>query len=142
MNKRTLLLLPIGLTLFACASVDPLAGLHCAQDTGPVPPCQGDPNNPEVTINTNNWVIAPRCVKANKTSTIHFKVVPAASNTPGSTAILPKNVTDTWLVGTNSQDSSTISIPVPDWVGLREYSYGVVKSDGTCLDPRVHIVDE
>ena len=142
MNKRTLIVLPISLALAACTSVDPLSGLKCSAETGPVPPCKGDPHNPEVTINTNSWVIAPRCVKANKTSTITFKVVPAADNPLGSTAILPKNVKDTWLIGTNAPESDEISIEVPDWVTMGDHSYGVVKSNGDCLDPRVHVVDE
>ena len=144
MNKRTLLMLPISLMLIACTSIDPLSGLKCSAETGPKPPCSGDPKNPEVTINTNTWVITPRCVKANRTSAITFRVVPAGvnGNPLGSTAILPKNVTDTWLIGTNAPDSAKIRIDVPDWVTTGEYSYGVIKSNGDCLDPRVHVVDE
>jgi hypothetical protein len=140
MNKRMLLVLPISLSFIACESVDPLSGMSCSAHTGPKPPCEGSPNN-EVTINTNTWVVTPRCINADRKETIVFKLVPKNDIPLGSTAILPKNLSDTWLTGVNnSSDSAKISIPVPDWVALGERSYSVLKSNGDCLDPRVHIV--
>jgi hypothetical protein len=139
MNKRTLLVLPISLTLFACTSDDPLSGLSCSELTGPKPPCEGKPNN-EVKINTKTWVITPRCINADRNETIVVKLSPPPDNPLGSTAILPKNLSDTWLTGVNSPDSDKIRIPVPDWVPLGEHYYSVLKSNGDCLDPRVHVV--
>ena len=144
MNKRTLLVLPISLTLFACTSVDPLSGLNCSELTGPEPSCAKTPSTGVVTIHTNNWNVTPRCYtvsRAAETKLIKFNLAPAASNPLGSTAIVPKNLNNTWLTGSNSPDSKEIVITVPDWVENGEYSYGVIKSTGDCLDPRVNIVD-
>ena len=142
MNKRNFLVLPISLTFIACGGAEEMSSLSCEILTGPEPPCAGDPNNPEVTINTNSWVFTPRCVKANKKQKIVFKLVPVADNPLGSIAIHPKEFKDTWLTGVNSPDKSNIEIIVPDWVALESYNYGVFKSNGDCVDPRVHVVDE
>ena len=144
MNKRNFLLLPISLTFIACSGEAPIQHPACANDPGPEPPCEGDPQNPMVTINTNTWVFAPRCVNASKSGTepIVFRLVPPGDNPPGSTAILAKDPKDTWLTGVNSPDQSQIVITVPDsdWVTLGDHKYGVFKSNGDCFDPRVHIV--
>ena len=142
MNKRNFLLLPISLMFIACGGAEQMSALECAKDTGPEPPCAGDPKNPEVTINTNTWVFTPRCIKANKKEKIVFRLTPAADNPLGSTAIQPKDLKDTWLTGVNSPDEMKIEVMVPDWVALDKYRYGVFKSNGDCFDPRVHVVDE
>jgi len=144
MNKRTLLVLPISLTLFACTSVDPLSGLNCSEPTGPEPPCKAEPSVGGVTIHTNNWNITPRCYtvsRAAEIKLIKFNLAPAASNPLGSTAIVPKELNNTWLTGSNSPDSKEITIAVPDWVENGYYSYSVIKNNGDCLDPRVRVVD-
>lgn len=145
MNKRYFLIVPISLTFVACGGAEQMSALKCATHTGPEPACEGDPQNPEVTVNTNTWVFAPRCVNASKSSTkpIVFRLVPTDDNPPASTAIRAKDPKDTWLTGVNSPDQSQIVITVPnsDWVALGEHKYGVFKSNGDCFDPRVRIVD-
>ena len=108
MNKRYFLIVPISLTFVACGGAEQMSALECAKDTGPEPPCAGDPKNPEVTINTNTWVFTPRCIKANKKEKIVFRLTPAADNPLGSTAIQPKDLKDTWLTGVNSPDEMKI----------------------------------
>lgn len=139
MNKRNFLILPVSLTFIACGGAEQMSGLECATPTGPEPVCQGNPDN-AVNINTNTWVFTPRCIDAGKKETITFHLAPAADNPPGSTTIRSKHPENSWLTGVNSPDGQKITIAVPDWVALDEYYYGVFKSNGDCVDPRVRIV--
>ena len=145
MKINNLITLLFGLFLAGCTTMSTTGGvfdtLECGAYTGPVPPCEGNPNNPEVTLNTNTLEVTPRCIKAFKSKTIKFNVVPPGKNFPGSVAIIPKITTNTWLAGNNSPDKTEIEIFVPDWVDAKEYSYGILKSTGDCRDPRVEVIE-
>lgn len=141
MNRKILIVMPLGWILVGCVNTGPMNISNCDVYTGPVPPCEGNPNAPAVNLNTNTLNVTPRCANAARSKTIVFTVVPPEKNKVGSVAIIPKNAEDTWLTGTNSPDKMKINILVPDWVASGDHSYGIVASNGSCVDPRVHVVD-
>ncbi len=108
---------------------------------------QGNANNPIVTFNKQSLVVAPRNVCAKPSSKIEFRITPNAANLnpPGSVAVIPKDIADTWLTGTNFPMASKIEITVPSYVPLdktKYYEYTIVSNlTGvvSCVDPRVHV---
>ncbi|MBT8144755.1 MAG: hypothetical protein KJO55_08640 [Gammaproteobacteria bacterium] len=107
----------------------------------------GGPNAPVVNFNTNGMTVAPRNVCAKRNATLEFKVTPVnPGGNPrpkGSVSLVAKDLSNTWLIGTNSPDRNEISIPIPDYVDADEYyayTLFVNDDDGVrCVDPRVHV---
>ncbi len=106
---------------------------------------QGSPQYPKVNFNKNGLILAPHNVCAERNSTIVFRITPnsASQNPAGSVAVIPKDIADTWLVGTNSPKNDEINITVPSYVPVDTYhAYTIVSVKGKkveCLDPRVHV---
>ena len=142
MNSKLLLILPLAFCLSACtAAVSSPAGRTCTVIT-PDSSCGGDKNFPIVTINTQAGLVVDRSnVCATPGSTIEFRIVPPGKNDVGSVSITPKNDTHTWLNGTNSPDKMKIEILVPDWVTAGDYDYDIDMAGGTCMDPRVEVLE-
>ena len=144
MNSKLLSVLPLMICLSACASVrsPPSTASTCTTIT-PSSSCGGDKNFPIITINTQAGLVIDRsnaCVTPG--STIEFRVVPPGQNDVGSVSISAKDPADTWLNGTNSPDKKKIEILVPDWVPTHEeYDYAIYTSGGTCMDPRVEVLE-
>ena len=142
MNRKLLLILPLAFCLSACtAAMSSPPGRTCTVIT-PGASCDGDKNFPVVTINTQAGLVIDRSnVCAAPGSTIEFRVVPPGRNDVGSVSIRSKDPADTWLNGTNSPDKKKIEILVPDWVTDDDYDYAIYMSGGTCLDPRVEVLE-
>ena len=142
MNSKLLLVLPLMICLSACATVRSSPSTTCTIIT-PGSSCGGDKNFPIVTINTQAGLVIDRSnVCATPGSTIEFRVVPPGHNDVGSVSISAKIPTDTWLNGTNSPDKKKIEILIPDWVETdEEYDYAIYASGGTCVDPRVEVLE-
>ena len=144
MNKNVLLLPIFVLITVGCAAnggagkdAQPLACIEPQPSTGP---CNGNPENPQVNLNLQTMKANPPNVCANPGSTIKVNISPEPDS-PGTVSVVAKNPTNTWLNGTNSPDSKTISIYVPEWVSLGgDNYYGFTTNLGTCVDPRVQII--
>lgn len=135
MNRKLLLvLLLIGVTM-GCVPITPLT---CEPYSGPTPPCSGDPNAPQVNLNTNTLSATPYCVKAKKGTFIIFRLTPHDKNELGSVEIFPKDPDDTWLEGTNDPYKDLIIISVPGTLEPGDHDYGIKTSD-KCVDPRVSV---
>ena len=142
MNSKLLLVLPLMICLSACATVRSTPSTACTVMT-PDSSCGGDKNFPIVTINTQAGLVIDRSnLCATPGSKIEFRVVPPGLNDVGSVSISAKDPADTWLNGTNSPDKKKIEILVPDWVTTKEtYDYAIYTSSGTCMDPRVEVLE-
>lgn len=142
MNSKLLFSLPLMICLSACATARLPTSTTCVSVTPPAS-CGGDKHFPIITINTQASIVIDRsnaCVT--RSSTIEFRVVPPGQNDVGSVSIRAKNPADTWLNGTNSPDKKKIVILVPDWVTTKEtYDYAIYTSGGTCMDPRVEVLE-
>ena len=142
MNSKLLLILPLMICLSACATVRSTPSTSCTVIT-PDSSCDGDENFPIVTINTQAGLVIDRsnaCVT--RGSKIEFRIVPPGLNDVGSVSIRAKDPADTWLNGTNSPEKKEIVILVPDWVTIEEtYDYAIYMSSGTCMDPRVEVLE-
>ena len=137
MNRKLLALLPLSWIAMACVPMEPRT---CEPYTGPTPPCAGDPNVPQVTINTNSLNVTPYCVLAKKGTFIVFRLVPHDKNELGTVEIFPKDDEDTWLAGENDLYKDLIIVPVPDDLEPDNYDYGIATSD-KCVDPRVNVIN-
>ncbi|MBT8137629.1 MAG: hypothetical protein KJO54_11495 [Gammaproteobacteria bacterium] len=155
MNKR-ILWLPGAVLLASCATYGPQMNQLGIQsptcDILNVPancsnPGASGPSAPSVNFNTNPnaMTVAPRNVCANRNATLVFKLTP---NNPGgdprpfgSVSVVAKDLSNTWLIGTNNSDREEISIEVPDYVVAGDYEYTLFVNDGNarCVDPRVHV---
>ena len=144
MNKKALLLVPLGLAVAGCAATNGM-GEHpqprtCIEPEPITGPCTGNPLDPKVTLNLNTMKANPPNVCASPGSTIEIKLTPPPGMT-GMVSVVAKDNTHTWLNGTNAPDPKKILIYVPGWVGQgTDYYYGFTTSLGTCVDPRVDII--
>ncbi|MDJ0813815.1 MAG: hypothetical protein QNJ23_08800 [Woeseiaceae bacterium] len=144
MNKKALLLVPLGLAIAGCATTNgygeqpqPAACIVPDPIEGP---CNGNPANPKVNLNLNTMKASPPNVCANPGTTIEIKLSPPPRMT-GTVSVVAKNKTNTWLNGTNAPDPRKIFIYVPGWIAPGDdYYYGFTTSLGTCVDPRVDII--
>jgi len=146
MNKSLLFLLPVSVLLYGCSTTSKGINLdncqvqvvpeNCANAPG------SGPSNPVVNFNKNGITAAPPNVCAMRGSTLVFKITPNPPNSDTATVtVLPKDINDTWLTGTNHPDSGKIEIFIPPWVeNLSDHKYAIVVNDGSCLDPRVHVM--
>ncbi len=138
MKSRLMLLLPLGFALASCAKP---TEVECVEYPGEKSPkCEGNPQAPEVTLNTQSMLVKPECVRAKVGSTITFRLTPKGANDAGSVKIFPKNPAEKWLNGTNSPDQDEIEIYVDDKLkkGERKYGFRTAKK---CVDPRVAVED-
>ncbi|MDX1508006.1 MAG: hypothetical protein R3358_06985 [Woeseiaceae bacterium] len=140
MNKKILTALAAGVITASCVhQPGPLGSSNCVIHT-PTTSCTGNPNNPVVTLNLNTMKANPPnvCGRAGKTMEVRLVPPPSAK---GTVAVVPKNFSDTWLLGTNDPDPAKIFIEIPDWVAFgSDHDYGFVKSTGECADPRLHVM--
>lgn len=143
MNKKVLFVLPLSLLAIACAQpgVEILGNINipgCAIATVP-PNCTPPHVAPKITVNVAGPTIgaSPSNKCADPGDDIEFKIVPASTEA-GKVAIIPKNSSHTWLIGTNWPDKGKIIIHVPDPLPTDNYDYTIL-SDGKCLDPRIHV---
>lgn len=151
MNKIIFSVAACGLLAGCAESPDMLASVELPTcDKLAIPPnCDNNegsgPANPKVTFNKNTLVVAPRNVCTNRGATLTFSIKPAAENEnpPGSVAVIPKDGTDTWLIGTNSPDNEKIEINIPEYLEKDTYyEYTIVSvedGDVSCVDPRVSV---
>lgn len=135
MNNKTLFVLLLSGVTMGCV---PMVPLTCEPYTGPTPPCTGDPNAPQVNLNTNSLNATPYCVKAKKGTFIVFRLTPHDKNDLGSVEIFPKNAADTWLAGTNDPFKDLIIVGVPATLEPGTHDFGIKTSD-KCVDPRVAV---
>jgi hypothetical protein len=142
MNSKLLLILPLMICLSACAGARVPPRATCLV-IAPSASCGGDKHFPIITINTQAGLVVDRSnACATPGSTIEFRVVPPGQNDVGSVSIRAKDPGDTWLNGSNSPNKMKIEILVPDWVTTQEkYDYAIYTSGGTCMDPRVEVLD-
>lgn len=142
MNIKSLFILSLSWVAVGCVSDGILSVPKCQPYEPIVGPCNGSKSNPKVTINinANSLNFSPRNVCAAPGKTIVFTIVPPPQNKIGSAAIIPKNMADLWLIGTNGANKNKIEITVPEWVASgTDHDYGFATIDGDCVDPRVHV---
>lgn len=151
--KRIYLMLSAAVLLAACAAPTRVTSipLPSCDILVPTPSCTNSagtgPAAPAVTYNTNSGSVAPRNVCANRSSTLTINLKPVSSpGNPrklGSVAVVPKDISDTWLIGSNNVDVNKIEIPIPSYLPPNTYyGYTLVNSGVTpvqCVDPRVHV---
>jgi hypothetical protein len=107
-------------------------------------PCGGDPNAPEVNLNTNSMLVNPRCVRAEKGEVVIFKITPKNQNEEGTVEIFAKDSADDWwLAGTNSPNKNRILILTPEEIETGEndyveFRYGF-RTSTRCVDPRIRV---
>jgi len=78
-----------------------------------------------------------RCVSPG--DTVEMEIVPAPS-VAATVFVVPKNLTDTWLIGTNYPDKDKIIITIPKSVPrYSDHAYGFLSSNGKCADPRFRV---
>lgn len=136
MNTKLLLILPLGLVLAGCAK---LVEIDCVDYPGErLVECQGDPQVPMVTLNTEAMIVEPECVLAYPDTVIKFRIVSKGGNPAGSVAIFPKQAADKWLNGINNPDKDVIELKVPKGTKKGERAYGFRTAD-KCVDPRVAV---
>ncbi len=136
MDSKLLMLLPLGLVLASCAK--PIE-VKCVAYTGQKSlKCEGDPQAPEVMLNTQTMIVQPECVRAKVGSTITFRLAPKGASKAGSVTIISK--AEKWLNGSNSSDQDKIEIDVPEKLKKGERAYGF-KTAEKCVDPRVAVED-
>lgn len=107
----------------------------------------GGPNAPRLNFNTNTPLnVAPPNVCARKNKTLKIKITPTEVNgqprKKGTVSVVPKDLTNTWLIGSNSDDADEIVIPIPGHISIGKYEYALIVNDTDglrCLDPRVHV---
>ncbi len=79
------------------------------------------------------------CVEAGDTIRINIQ------NTVGESGplvgLIPKRYKDTWLIASSATDPGTITIEVPDGTPKGNYDYAIVTSAGSCVDPRLRVLD-
>ena len=159
MNSKILFVLLMSILVVGCADNVPQdASMEVAMERSiegsmkasdceeyyPIPgKCKDVGHPPEVTLNTNTLRANPPNVCANRGETITFKITPKRPNKDKkSVSIMPKELTNTWLVGSNSSDENKIEISIPTWVEPKEnydYGFAVAGPNGKCVDPRVHV---
>ena len=140
MNRMILFVLPLGLLLASCASVQVAAPGDCHVVSVIDHKCSGKKNDPKVNFNTNTLKANPANVCAAPGKTLVIMITPPADNKIGSVAVVAKDKNDSWLSGTNSPDKKKIEIYIPPWISDGPHDYGFLTFDGKCLDPRIHII--
>ena len=96
---------------------------------------------PKVTLNLNEMKANPPNVCARPGKTIDVSIVPKVEASVGNVWVVPKNLADYWLVGTNDPDKLKIYIEIPDTVPFgTDHDYGFLTTSGKCADPRVHVM--
>ena len=144
MNKKVFMLIPLGLVMVGCAATkggggqpQPSACIVPDPITGP---CTGNSSSPKVNLNLMTMKANPPNVCAEPGTTIEVKISPPPGMI-GTVSVVAKNNAHTWLNGNNAPDPKKILIYVPPWATPgTDYSYGFSTSLGTCVDPRVDIV--
>ena len=132
MLRSSVVLLGAGLIQACAPQNSAIANYDC--EIVSIPVCTGSP--PSITINVQAKTIAPRNYCAPPNSVVRFDVRPI--NSPlRSTAVVPKNPGDTWMIGTNDPDANEFTVETP--ATLDEYGYTVIFADGTCIDPRITV---
>ena len=137
MNRKLLFVLPLSWMMVGCVAIK---SIDCPPYTGPIKECseKQNPQAPMVTLNTNSMHATPECVRAEKGSTLIFRITPKANLELGAVEIIPKNKDDTWLAAKNDDYEDLIIIPVPNNISLGEHKYGF-KAGDKCVDPRVSV---
>jgi hypothetical protein len=106
----------------------------------PPPACTGSKSNPVVTINIQGKiVVSPPNVCAQPGATVEININPKPE-LPATVALIPKILTNTWLLGGNSEDSDKILVHIP-LEAKGNYDYSVFTASGDCVDPRMHVDD-
>ena len=141
MKRKMLIALTAGVLSAGCATNNgPLGTTNCTVHD-PTMSCTGNPNDPKITLNLNTMKANPPNVCARPGQTLDISIVPPPQTSVGNVAVVPKDIADTWLIGTNSPNKLKISILIPDWVEEgTDHDYGFVTSSGKCADPRVHVM--
>jgi hypothetical protein len=140
MNKKILLAIPMSILAAACVPLTPADDGECMDVTTP-DVCTGSASNPVlgITLTRNKIVVAPPNVCAKAGTTIKVSVHPRQKET-GTVATIPKFPANTWLVRSNDPDPNSFTIVVPnDLDPNTDHDYTIERSNGQCLDPRIHI---
>lgn len=156
MNKNILLPLALSWIIVGCTSSPPRDGAMfgefgalsvpgCAPYVGIIN-CEGDKNDPQVTIDLDAFTVKPMCIKAKKGKRITFTLKSNGKIEKASVVVFPKAPPEYfWLARTNSPNKNKIRVPVPTKKNKSEdpfppgtYKYGVWTA-AQCLDPRVKV---
>lgn len=140
MNKNLVILLAACLVITSCAAPGLVTTRECAEQR-PTDRCNNRPDDPKVNVNRNSLNLSPRSVCVGVGETLEITLTPTAENEIGNAATVPKNSANTWLSAQNSIHKNKIYIAVPAWVSPGDYYYGVIFSDGSCIDPRIEVMD-
>lgn len=140
MNKKILLLLPSCLLLTGCPGLPILEEGECEVVNGP-DVCTGSETNPKIgiTLVRDGVRVGPPNVCANAGTTIEVSIQPPQKDL-NTVRTVPKDPEHAWLNASNSSDKNSFEINVPASATVGEdYFYTIIRSNGTCLDPRVHV---
>ena len=136
--QKILIILSLSFLLVACEKANFNSIAHAPHCVSHGPSLCIDVGDPNVTLNLNSMKANPsnRCVSPGDTVEMELVPPPAAAAT---VFVVPKNLTDTWLIGTNYPDKDKITITIPEWVPkYSDHDYGFL-ADGKCADPRFHV---
>ena len=139
--QKILIILSLSFLLVACDKVKMHMDVNASTPaqrcmSHAIPVCQK--GNPEVKLHLATMKATPpnRCVSPG--ATVEMEIIPTPTE-PATVFVVPKNISDTWLVGTNYPDAGKITIKVPNDVPkYTDHSYGFL-ADGKCADPRFHV---
>jgi len=136
--QKILIMLSLSFLLVACEEAYFSNSARAPRCESPVL-SKCNPGNPTVTLHLSNMKATPpnRCVKAGDTVEMEIRPAPAKA---GTVFVVPKNLRDTWLIGTNYPDKNKIIITIPKTVPrYSDHDYGFLTPNGKCADPRFRV---
>lgn len=138
MNNKFLFALTVSVLVVACEPMQRTLPGEC--DTIDIPACTGSASNPKlgITLVRDGIRVGPRNVCVNANTTIEVSMHPRQSEY-GTVKTVPKDPNDSWLEGSNDTDLNSFDIVVPELPSGKDYDYTIIRSNGVCLDPRVHV---
>jgi hypothetical protein len=159
MMNKNLIILCSSLLLAACASTSEISNETPVKPSG-APPAEApgdlaehhctprvDPPTPTcppfppavVTLNLVTMNATPPVLCVRPGTTVEMQLVPPPPAI-GTVFVVPKEIDDYWLVGTNFGPANRIFITVPtDVTTEADYDYGFITADGKCADPRFRV---
>jgi hypothetical protein len=138
MMQKILIILSLSFLLVACEKAyinNSAHAPHCKSTALSV--C--NPGDPKVKLHLNNMKATPPNLCVEPGDTVEMEIEPAPSAV-ATVFVVPKNLTDTWLIGTNYPDKDKIIITIPEWVPeYSDHDYGFLTNNGDCADPRFRV---
>jgi hypothetical protein len=112
--QKILIILSLSFLLVACEKV-------YFDNSARAPRCESpvlsicNPGDPKVKLHLSDMKATPPNLCVEPGDTVEMEIVPKPTEA-GTVFVVPKDLRDTWLIGTNYPDKNKVIITIPEWV--------------------------